>query len=220
MTIAINTCCYYAPHCPNHHYHHHHHQGEVGVPKDVIQAVMLVRMAAAQGFDAALLKLANFYHVGTKTGGIAKDDQEYSRWLLLSANQGYAPAYNKAGDHFERMALDFYNKGAACGDADAKYRVKMFSNMYYGPPFKSSEDDSYDDDDNSDDDDSDSDGDDSGNYDDDGPKRPTLPQNTLELPMDDKQKAWFAYFKKLPSVEKRTRSPRKRTSKNMPRPVP
>jgi TPR repeat protein len=136
------------------------------VAKDVIRAVALMRMAAAQGLDAALLKLAKFYHDGT--GGIAKDDQEYSRWLLLSANQGYAPACNEAGEHFERMALDFYEKGAACGDATAKYSVRMFERMYCGPPLDDSDSDS----------DSDSDGDDSDNYDDDGPKRRTPPQKT------------------------------------------
>ena len=185
-------------------------KGEVGVPKDVIQAARLVRMAAAQGLDAALLKLAHFYHYGTNEGGIAKDDQEYSRLVLLSADQGYAPACNEAGEYFESMALKFYRKGAACGDADAKYRVRMFDNMYCGPPLysDSSEEDSYDDDDNSDGDDSDSDGDDSDNYDD---KRPTPPQKTLEAQeVDDRQKAWFAYFKKLPSVvKKRARFPRK-----------
>lgn len=174
-------------------------KGEVGIPKDVIQAVALVRMAAAQGLDAALLKLAHFYHYGTNEGGIAKDEQEYSRLVLLSAIQGYAPACNEAKEYFESVALKFYRKGAACGDADAKYRVRMFNNMYCEPPLysDSSQDDSYDDDD---DDDSDSDGDDSDNYDD---KRPTPPQKMLEAQeVDDRQKAWFACFKKLPSVVK------------------
>ena len=169
-------------------------KGEVGVPKDVNQAVALVRMAAAQGLDAALLKLAHFYHYGTNEGGMAKDEQEYSRLVLLSADQGYAPACNEAGKYFESMALKFYRKGAACGDAHAKYRVRMFNNMYCGPPLDSdgSEEDSYDDDK------SDSNGDDSDNYDD---KRPAPPQKTLEAQeVDDRQKAWFAYFKKLPSV--------------------
>jgi hypothetical protein len=92
------------------------------------------------------------------------------------------------------------------------FAVKLYNHMcppwYCGPPLysDSSEEDSYDDDDKSDDDDddsdsdSDSDGDDSDNYDD---KRPTPPQKTLEAQeVDDRQKAWFAYFKKLPSVVK------------------
>ena len=72
------------------------------------------------------------------------------------------------------MALKLYNQAAACGDADAKFRVRMFENMYNGPPlFSDSEDDDDDDDDDDgvewtdgdgdddDDSDSDSDGDDS-----------------------------------------------------------
>jgi TPR repeat protein len=140
------------------------------VAKDVIRAVALMRMAAAQGLDAALLKLAEFYQHGAVASGIAKDDQECLRLSQLSANQGYLPACFKAGDHHERMALDLYKQAAAGGDTNGKYRVKMFSNMYCGPPLDDDYDDDDDDDgvdwtdgDGNDDDDSDSDcdGDDS-----------------------------------------------------------
>ena len=59
--------------------------------------VALVRMAAAQGLDAALFKLANFYYYrDAESEDIAKDDQESLRLLLLSANQGYLPALFRA----------------------------------------------------------------------------------------------------------------------------
>ena len=121
------------------------------VAKDVIRAVALVRMAAAQGLDAALLKLADFYEHGKDAGGIAKDDQECLRLSLLSANQGYLPACYKAGFHHERMAMDLYEQAAAGGDTDAKDRVRMFDNMYSGPPLFSDSEDDYDDDDDDDD---------------------------------------------------------------------
>jgi hypothetical protein len=139
------------------------------VAKDVIRAVALVRMAAAQGLDAALLKLADFYEHGVDAGGIAKDDQECLRLSLLSANQGYLPACYLAGFHHERMAMDLYEQAAAGGDTGAKDRVRMFDNMYSGPPLDDY--DSEDDDDDDDDDDgvewTDGDGDDDDGDDDD-----------------------------------------------------
>ena len=71
---------------------------------------------------------------------------------LLSANQGYLPACYKAGFHHERMAMDLYEQAAAGGDTDAKDRVRMFDNMYSGPPLFSDSEDDYDDDDDDDDD--------------------------------------------------------------------
>ncbi len=72
----------------------------VKMAKDVIRAVALMRMAAAQGLDAALLKLTDFYQHGAVASGIAKDYQECLRMSLLSANQGYyLPACFKAGWH-------------------------------------------------------------------------------------------------------------------------
>ena len=146
------------------------------VAKDVIRAVALVRMAAAQGLDAALLKLADFYEHGADAGGIAKDDQEYLRLCLLSASQGYLPACSEAGRHYEWLAGNFYGKAAAGGDREAKNQMRILDNMYCGPPLDDydSEDDSDDDDgvewtdgDGDDDDDSDSDSDSDGDDSDD-----------------------------------------------------
>ena len=145
-----------------------------GVAKDVIQAVALVRMAAAQGLDAALLKLASFYRCGIDPGGIAEDHQECLRLLLLSASQGYLPACYEAGGHYEWLARTFYGKAAAGGEREAKNQVRLFDQMYCGPPLDfedyDDDDDDYhdgvdwtdgdgDDDENDDDDDSDSDSD-------------------------------------------------------------
>ena len=56
-----------------------------------------MRMAAAQGLDAALFKLASFYYYrDAESEDIVKDDQESLRLLLLSANQGYLPALFRA----------------------------------------------------------------------------------------------------------------------------
>jgi hypothetical protein len=125
-----------------------------GVAKDAIQTVAHVRMAAAQGLDAALLKLSEFYtHAhGTKyyfgKEDIAKDDQESLRLLLLSANQGYFPAFFQAGRHYEWVARNFYRQAADGGDRQAKDQVRMFDSMYCGPPLDYySEDDDDDDDD-------------------------------------------------------------------------
>ena len=69
---------------------------------------MMSNNAAAQGLDAALFKLANFYYRDAESEDIAKDDQESLRLLLLSASQGYLPALFGAGSHYECLAKIFY----------------------------------------------------------------------------------------------------------------
>jgi TPR repeat protein len=141
-----------------------------GVAKDGIQAVAHVRMAAAQGLDAALLKLAEFYNHGTMyyfgTEDIAKDDQEFLRLLLLSASQGYLPALFSAGRHYEWVARNFYEKAADGGARQAKNQVRMFDSMHCGPPLDFEDDDDDDDDDGVDWTDGDGDDDDDDSEDD------------------------------------------------------
>jgi hypothetical protein len=55
----------------------------VEVAKDKIQSVALVRIAAAQGLDAALHKLAIFY--GRGTGDIVQEDKEGLRLFCFAA---------------------------------------------------------------------------------------------------------------------------------------
>jgi hypothetical protein len=117
----------------------------VEVAKDEIQSAALVRMAAAQGLDAALLKLAIFY--GRGTGDIAQGDQESLRLLLLSANQGYLPDFLQAGNHYEWLAGNFYQKAADGGNRQAKNQVRMIDSMSCGPPLNFDDDDDDDDDD-------------------------------------------------------------------------
>ena len=107
-----------------------------------------MRMAAAQGLDAALFKLANFYYYrDAESEDIAKDDQESLRLLLLSANQGYLPAFFQAGRHYEWVARNFYQQAADGGDRQAKDQVRMFDSMYCGPPLDYYSEDDDDDDD-------------------------------------------------------------------------
>jgi TPR repeat protein len=119
--------------------------GGVEVAKDKIQSVALVRMAAAQVLDAALHKLAIFY--GRGTGDIVQDDKEGLRVLLLSAKQGYLPAFLQAGNHYEWLAGKFYQKAADGGNRQAKNQVRMFDRMYCGPPLDFDDDNDDDDDD-------------------------------------------------------------------------
>jgi hypothetical protein len=67
--------------------------------------------------------------------------------LLLSANQGYLPAFLQAGNHYEWLAHNFYQKAADGGNRQAKNQVRMFDRMYCGPPLDLDDDDDDDDDD-------------------------------------------------------------------------
>ncbi|MBP9876956.1 MAG: sel1 repeat family protein, partial [Alphaproteobacteria bacterium] len=67
-----------------------YYYGKGNLPKDLIKAVRLYKLAADQGYAPAQFNLAEMYYYGK--GNLPKDPIEAARLYKLAADQGHAPA--------------------------------------------------------------------------------------------------------------------------------
>ncbi len=99
-----------------------------GIPLDVKGAIDLYEAAAGLGNIPAMFRLGTVYWV---QGDNYRPEQSY-QYFLQSAEAGFPPAYNCLGDcYFYGIgtpkdigkAVDWYNKAASNGDADASFKL-------------------------------------------------------------------------------------------------
>jgi len=91
-------------------------QGTVGLPKDRVESLALLRLSAAQGYDHAQHSLGMAYYYGT---GVARCYDTAMRWLLLAASQGRSQALyriaklyatNRCGNQSWSAAETYYRR--------------------------------------------------------------------------------------------------------------
>jgi TPR repeat protein len=107
-----------------------------GMPKDIREAVRWERLAADQGHAMARTFMGLAYLDGI--GGLPQSNGEAVRYLKLAADQGDADGQYNLGTLYEegrgveqdeRMAIYWYQKAAAQGQADAKAAVDKLERL-------------------------------------------------------------------------------------------